>query len=142
MTNEWSGHRLPGTSVGVASGQMKIDGVILRTPDVERSTEFWGSTVGFEVTGQLGEYSFIDGGGFTLTISFLDREIDDYSWTEIVIFSENVESDYEAMADRGVPFESPLGAPIMSRDGKNLVAAHFQDPDGHYGRLTGWIDAN
>jgi catechol 2,3-dioxygenase-like lactoylglutathione lyase family enzyme len=121
---------------------MRIDGVILRTPDVERLTEFWGSKVGFEVTGQLDDYSFIDGGGFTLTIAFLDREIADDSWTEVVIVSETVESDYEAMAARGVPFESPLGAPIMSRDGKDLVAAHFQDPDGHYGRLTGWVDAS
>lgn len=80
---------------------MRLDGVIFRTPDVERSTEFWGPKVGFEVTGQLGEYSFIDGGGFTLTIALLDREIDDDSWTEVVISSENVETDYEAMAARG-----------------------------------------
>ncbi len=120
---------------------MKIDGIILRTPDVDRSTEFWSSKVGFEVKGRLDEYAFIDGGGFDLTIAALDRTIDDDSWTEIVVFSEDVVADYAAMEARGVPFESPLGPPIMSRDGHDLVAAHFQDPDGHYGRLTGWVES-
>jgi Glyoxalase/Bleomycin resistance protein/Dioxygenase superfamily len=121
---------------------VRINGIILRTPDVDRLTEFWGTGVGLEVTGRLGEYSFLDGGGgVSLTIAALDREVDDDSWTEIVIFSEAVESDFAAMQERGVPFESPLGGPIMSRDGRDLVAAHFRDPDGHYGRLTGWIDS-
>ena len=120
---------------------MKLSGIILRTLDVERATEFWGTQVGLEVTGRLEDYSFIESGGFSLTIAALDRPIDDDSWTEIVISSEDVVSDYDAMKARGVPFESPLGAPIMSRDGKDLVAAHFQDPDGHYGRLTGWIES-
>ncbi len=121
---------------------MKISGIILRTPDVERSTEFWSATVGFELTGTMPGYAFLESGGVSLTISALDRPIDDDSWTEIVIGSQDVEADYAAMAARGVPFESPFGAPIMSEDGRDLVAAHFQDPDGHYGRLSGWISSS
>ena len=121
---------------------MDIAGIILRTQDVDRLTEFWGTRVGLEVTGTLPGYSFLKADNeVTLTISDVDRPIDDDSWTEIVVWSKDVRNDFAAMAERGVPFESPLGAPIMSRDGQDLVVAHFQDPDGHYGRLTGWVDS-
>lgn len=120
---------------------MNITGVILRTQDVEGLTDFWGRRVGFEVTQTLPGYAFLDGDGVALTISAAGQPIDDRSWTEIVVGSEDVVADYAAMADRGVPFEGPLSEPIMSRDGKHLVAAHFQDPDGHYGRLTGWVES-
>jgi hypothetical protein len=107
-----------------------------------RPTEFWGIRVDLEVTSTLPGYSFLKADNVvTLTISFVDRPIDDDSWTEIVIWSKDVRSDYAAMEDRGVPFESPLGAPIMFRDGQDMVEAHFQDPDGHYGRLSGWVDS-
>jgi hypothetical protein len=121
---------------------MDIAGVILRTQDVDRPTEFWGTRVGLEVASTMPGYSFLKADNdVTLTISSVDRPIDDDSWTEIVVWSKDVRSDYAAMEDRGVPFESPLGAPIMSRDGRDMVAAHFQDPDGHYGRLSGWVDS-
>jgi hypothetical protein len=121
---------------------MDIVGIILRTQDVDRLTEFWGIRVGLEVTDTLPGYSFLKADNDTaLTISAVDRPIDDDSWTEVVVWSKDVRRDYAAMEDRGVPFESALGAPIMSRDGRDMVAAHFQDPDGHYGRLSGWVDA-
>ena len=65
----------------------------------------------------------------------------DESLTEIVFGSEHVRDTYRAMAERGVPFEAELGPPIMSNEGRDLIAAHFRDPDGHYGTLTGWVDS-
>lgn len=119
---------------------MDIRGIILRTQDVETLTEFWGTKVGFEVTMRLDDYTFLESDNrISLTIAYVDRPIEDDSWTEVVVWSQDVRADYEAMSERGVPFESALGEPIMSRDGKDMIAAHFQDPDGHYGRLSGWV---
>ena len=100
---------------------------------------FWSDVVGLDVTSQLPDYTFLDGGSVSIILSAIDRPIADDSLTEIVLLSDNVRTNYRDMAERGVPFEDELGSPIMSRDGKDLIAAYFQDPDGHYGRLTGWV---
>lgn len=118
---------------------MKIGSIILRTPDVDGATAFWSEVVGLEVLQQLPGYTFLHAEPLQIVLAEIDRPIDDHSFTEIVFFADDVRTEYAAMAERGVPFESELGAPIMSQDGKDLIAAHFQDPDGHYGRLTGWV---
>jgi len=120
---------------------MEVDSIILRTSDVERSTEFWSEVVGLAITNQLPAYTFLEGGNISIILAAIDRPVEDDSFTEIVLMSDDVQAEYKTMAERGVPFESDLGPPIMSRDGKDLIAAHFQDFEGHYGRLTGWVDS-
>ena len=84
-------------------------------------------------------YAFLDGGSVSLVLAGIESLDFDESLTEIVLKSEDVHDTYRAMAERGVPFEGKLGPSIMSREGRDLIAAHFRDPDGHYGRLTGWV---
>ena len=120
---------------------MEVTNIILRTDDVQRSTVFWSEVVGLRVKDQMPGFTFLDGGPVSIVISAIDRPIADDSFTEIVLASENVRETYREMAERGVPFEGELGPPIMSEDGRDLVAAYFQDPDGHYGRLSGWVDS-
>ena len=120
---------------------MEVTNIILRTDDVQRATVFWSEVVGLTVTDQMPGFTFLDGGPVSIVISAVDRPIIDESLTEIVLASENVRETYQEMAERGVPFESELGPPIISEEGRDLVAAYFQDPDGHYGRLSGWVDS-
>lgn len=118
---------------------MEVVNIILRSDDVERSTAFWSQAVGLDITKQLPGFTFLDGGPVTIIIGAIDRPIADESLTEIVLASEDVRGTYAEMAVRGVPFEGELGPPITSGEGRDLIAAYFQDPDGHYGRLTGWV---
>lgn len=118
---------------------MEVVNIILRTDDVERSTAFWSQAVGLDITNQFAGFTFLDGGSVTIIISAADRPIADESLTEIVLASEDVRETYAEMAERGVPFDGELGPPILSSEGRDLIAAYFQDPDGHYGRLTGWV---
>ena len=120
---------------------MEIASIILRTGDVERSTSFWSDIVGLVITNRLPGYTFLEGDPISIILAAIDPPITDESLTEIVFSSDDVRGEYRELAERGVPFEDELGPPIMSKDGKDLVAAHFQDPDGHYGRLTGWVDS-
>lgn len=117
---------------------MKLTSIVLRTRDIERSKEFWSTTVGLSVSFDSPAFVFLDGGGAQLILSALDREISDESLTEVVFESEDVETDFEVMTSRGVPFEVEL-RPITSDDDRDLLGAHFRDPDGHYGSLTGWV---
>ena len=120
---------------------MEVASIILRTSDVERSTEFWSDVVGLTVSSQLPDFTFLDGGSISIILSAIDQPILDESLTEIVLFTDDVRTEYRDMAERGVPFEGELGEPIMSRDRQDLIAAYFRDPDGHYGRITGWVDS-
>lgn len=66
--------------------------------------------------------------------------VSDESLTEVVFASDDVRESYQEMADRGVPFQTGLKL-VMSREGSDLLGASFQDPDGHYGTLQGWVDS-
>ncbi|HEY5685771.1 MAG TPA: VOC family protein [Acidimicrobiia bacterium] len=116
---------------------MEVASIILRTADVDRSTAFWSERVGLEVAGQVPGFTFLDGGSISIVLSAIDS-VTDESLTEVVFGSEDVRETYQTLADRGVPFEADLRT-IMSRDGRDLLGAHFRDPDGHYGTLTGWV---
>ena len=61
--------------------------------------------------------------------------------TEVVFEAEDVRVTFVAMSQRGVRFERELKT-IMSYEGRNLIGTSFRDPDGHYGTLTGWVDAD
>lgn len=120
---------------------MEVASIILRTEDVEHSTAFWSDVVGLTVSNQISGYTFLETGPVTIVLSSVDSPLTDESLTEIVFASDDVRRDYQAMVERGVPFEGDLGPPIMSNEGRDLIGASFRDPNGHYGTLTGWVDA-
>ena len=120
---------------------MKLSSVILRTSDVDRSKHFWSETVGLEVAFDSPAFVFLDGEGTQLILSAIDSQVSDESLTEDVFQSEDVRSEFASMSARGVPFELELRT-ITTNEHQELLGAHFRDPDGHYGSLTGWVDAN
>lgn len=117
---------------------MKLASIILRTGDIEQSKNFWSTVVGLNVSFDSPAFVFLDGGGAQLILSAIDREISDKSLTEVVFESDDVEADFDVMAGRGVPFEVELRT-ITEDEDRDLLGAHFRDPDGHYGSLTGWV---
>lgn len=118
---------------------VEVSNIILRAEDIDRSTRFWSDVVGLTVQARHPGFTFLDGGPIQIVLSAIES-VTDESLTEVVFASEDVRSEYAAMAARGVPFELEL-RPVTSNDGKVLLAAHFRDPDGHYGTLSGWVDS-
>jgi hypothetical protein len=51
---------------------------------------------------------------------------------------DDVRAAYEELSGRGVPFEIEL-RPVTSDGERDLLAAHFRDPDGHVASVTGWV---
>lgn len=119
---------------------MEVRNIILRSPDVEKSTAFWSELVGLNVTEQMPGFTFLDGGPVSIIISHFDGQLSDESLTEIVFVVDDVFNAHREMTGRGVSFEGEMTT-IMSDNGRDLVAAYFRDPDGHYGRISGWVDA-
>lgn len=117
---------------------MRIGRVILRVSDLDGSIEFWSKKVGFEVIGGGGPFAFLDGGSVQLALNQVDTVPADPSLTEIVIESDDVRPAYDELADRGVPFEVELRA-VTTDGNRELLAAHFRDPDGHLASITGWV---
>jgi len=116
---------------------MKIARVMLRVTDLEQAVEFWSETVGFDVVFSGGAFAFLDGGGVQLALNEVDR-VDPGSLTELVIEVDDFESEFTAAVERGVPFEVEPRT-VTSEGGRDLVAAHFRDPDGNLASLTGWV---
>ena len=116
---------------------MELSNIILRTADIDQSTEFWSERVGLAIKGQMSGFTFLDAGPIPIILSAID-EIDDESKTEVVFRSNDVRATFREMSGRGVPFESELTA-IMAREGEELLSCSFRDPDGHYGALQGWV---
>lgn len=105
---------------------------------MERSLGFWSEMVGLEVQFSGDEFSFLDGDGVQLILNQVDKVPEDESMTEIVFQLDDVIEAYDVLADRGVGFEVEL-RPVTSDGDKDLLAAHFHDPDGHIASITGWI---
>lgn len=117
---------------------VEIQRIILRVGDLERSVQFWTTTVGLELSGRGGPFAFIDGGAIQLALNEVDEVPADGSLTEIVLQVDDVKASYEELAGRGVPFEVEL-RPVTTDAGRELWASHFRDPDGHLASLTGWV---
>jgi catechol 2,3-dioxygenase-like lactoylglutathione lyase family enzyme len=115
-----------------------ISSIVLRVEDMDRSIAFWSDAVGLTVIPQAGGFVALDGGRISLLLAPNGGPVTDESLTEVVFEDMNVRQTYQAMAERGVPFETEL-RPVASARGKELMAAHFRDPDGHYGSVTGWV---
>ena len=118
---------------------MQIARIILRVSDLEASTAFWSETVGLTMISESGPFLFLDGGGVQLVLNEAEASMADESVTEVVFESDDVKSAYGELASRGVPFEVKL-RPVTSDGQRDLLAAHFRDPDGHLASLTGWVD--
>ena len=117
---------------------MRIARIILRVTDLEKSTEFWSETVGFSLEGTGGPFAFLNGGGVQLALNQVDEVTGLGSLTEIVLEADDFSGEYSAMLERGVPFEVVPRA-VMAESDRELMAAHFRDPDGHLASLTGWV---
>jgi hypothetical protein len=103
--------------------------------------EFWTNTVGLKATYASPEFTFLDGGAVALVLSLTAEPVFDASKTEVVFEVEDVLASFREMSDRGVPFE--VEPRKVTSDGtRDLMAAHFRDPDGHYGSLSGWVAAD
>ncbi|MGH3649363.1 MAG: VOC family protein [Acidimicrobiia bacterium] len=117
---------------------MRIGQIILRVADLDRSVAFWTDTVGFEMSMRAGTFAFLDGGGTQLTLNQVERRSTDESLTEIVLEFDDIRSAFSELSNRGVPFEVSL-RPVTSDGERELLAAHFRDPDGHLASAVGWV---
>lgn len=120
---------------------MDIARLILRVTDMDRSVDFWSERVGLDIAFEGGLFTFLDGGCVQLALNVIDGPVDDTSLTEIVFELEDVMTAHSEMSERGVPFE--VEPRTVTSDGeKDLVAAHFRDPDGHLASITGWVKSD
>lgn len=117
---------------------MRIARIMLRVGDMERSVAFWADRVGLEVQHAGGEFAFLDGGGVQLALNRVEGLARDETMTEIVFEVDDVAAEFDALTARGVDFEVEL-RPVTSDGEKDLLAAHFYDPDGHVASITGWV---
>lgn len=117
---------------------MKVSNVILRTSDLDRSVAFWVDQVGLALLGRHENFAFLDAGSIQLALNQVDQHVEDHSMTEVVLEVDDMSAAYVAMTGRGVPFE--VEPRVVTSDGsRNLLAAHFYDPDGHGASITGWV---
>lgn len=130
----------PAVASSGATGRhpLRISAIILRVTDVAAATAFWSEKVGLEVTFTIPNFTFLDGGGVQLVLSRAEEGVSDDSKTEVVLEVDDVRGSYTELSGRGVPFEVEL-RPINADGERQLLGAHFRDPDGHYGSLTGWV---
>jgi catechol 2,3-dioxygenase-like lactoylglutathione lyase family enzyme len=117
---------------------MRIARIILRVTDLDRSIEFWSNDVGFSLAGRGVGFAFLDGGGVQLALNQVADLAEDSSLTELVLEVDDVRAGFDALKGRGVPFEVDLRN-VMSEGDRDLLAAHFRDPDGHLASFTGWV---
>ncbi len=120
---------------------MRIARIILRVSDLERSVEFWTTKVGFDLSMRAGTFAFVDGGTVDLVLNQIEEVPADGSLTEVVIEFDDVRAGYEELSGRGVGFEVDL-RPVTTDGERDLLAAHFHDPDGHLGSVTGWVTSD
>lgn len=118
---------------------VKISSIILRVGDLAASRTFWVEKVGLDLVLEIPNFVFLDGEGVHLVLSHLEGVVTDESMTEVVFEVDDVRGAYADLESRGVPFEVKL-RPINSDGERQMLAAHFRDPDRHYGSLTGWVE--
>jgi catechol 2,3-dioxygenase-like lactoylglutathione lyase family enzyme len=117
---------------------MHISQVILRVGDLDRSVSFWSEAVGLPVAMKTENFAFLDGGGTQLALNQVEGVAADDSLTEIVLEFDDVPAAFDQLSERGVPFEVGL-RPVTSDGTRELLAAHFRDPDGHLASVVGWV---
>jgi methylmalonyl-CoA/ethylmalonyl-CoA epimerase len=119
---------------------VRIGQLLLRVDDLDRSVEFWNEVVGLAISSRAGSFAFLDAGSVQLVLNRLDNRGPDESLTEIVFEVDDVRSTFDELSRRGVPFEVDL-RPVTANGDRQLLAAHFRDPDGHLASVVGWVEA-
>jgi catechol 2,3-dioxygenase-like lactoylglutathione lyase family enzyme len=117
---------------------VRIGQIILRVSDLDRSVAFWTESVGLALSMRAGAFAFLDGNGVQLALNQVDEPPADESLTEIVLEVDDVRGSFVELSGRGVPFEVEL-RPVTSDGQRELLAAHFRDPDGHLASVVGWV---
>jgi catechol 2,3-dioxygenase-like lactoylglutathione lyase family enzyme len=114
--------------------------VMLRVADMDRATAFWEGTLGFEGAGG-GPFRFLTAGKAQIALNAVEGgdPAAAGSTTEIVLEVDDVRATHAAWSAAGVAFEVEPRV-VMKAGGRDLVAAHFRDPDGHLVSVTGWVD--
>lgn len=108
---------------------------------MDRSVDFWSEKVGLDVLARGGPFTFLKGGAVQLALNAVASPLEDGSLTEIVFEVDDIMRAHSELTERGVPFE--VEPRTVTSDGeRNLLAAHFKDPDGHLASITGWVEAN
>jgi catechol 2,3-dioxygenase-like lactoylglutathione lyase family enzyme len=117
---------------------MRVSNVILRTADLDRAVSFWSEAVGLPLLGRFEAFAFLDAGPIQLALNQVDDPIEDRSMTEVVLEVDDIHSSFAEMTGHGVPFE--VEPRVVTSDGsRDLLAAHFHDPDGHAASISGWV---
>lgn len=117
---------------------MRVGQVILRVSDLDESVAFWTETVGLPLATRVEQFAFLDGESIQLILNQVNDRPADHSLTEVVFEVEDIRGVHAELVDRGVPFEVDL-RPVTSDGDRQLLAAHFRDPDGHFASVVGWV---
>ena len=108
---------------------------------MDRALAFYRDRVGLAVESTSPTFSFLDAGSVRIVLNAVDGPVHDESDSELVIEVADVVGEHRRLAAAGVPFEVAL-RPVMEDGERELLAAHFRDPDGHLWSVTGWAQAN
>ncbi|MBT8249256.1 MAG: VOC family protein [Acidimicrobiia bacterium] len=103
-----------------------------------QSVAFWRDQVGLILVRETPGFAFFDGGTVQLVLNVVPPNMLIATLTEIVFEVDDVMARYEALRDRGVPFEVEP-RPVMEENGRRLVATHFRDSDGNLASITSWV---
>jgi predicted enzyme related to lactoylglutathione lyase len=117
-----------------AAPPLRVSMISLGVKDMARSVQFYGETLGMQMSGQPGEVTLFQAGDFRIA---LNRPLGNAASTsgklagavEVIFSVESVATAYRQMVDRGCRF---MREPREVTAG--TWAATFTDPDGH--RLT------
>jgi catechol 2,3-dioxygenase-like lactoylglutathione lyase family enzyme len=102
---------------------------------------FWRDVVGLDLSFASSEFAFFAIGDTQLALNQPESFWPQASDTEIVLEVDDVQAAFAEMKGRGVPFEVEP-RPVTSDGQRTLLAAHFRDPDGHAGSITGWVEGS
>jgi catechol 2,3-dioxygenase-like lactoylglutathione lyase family enzyme len=102
--------------------------VMLGASDLAKSIAFYRDKIGLNLTSEIENFAFFDGGGTTLALSRAHAQHSPsiIGATEIVFGVDGVKAEYERLSARGVVFQTQP----HDINGKEW-AASFTDPDGH-----------
>jgi predicted enzyme related to lactoylglutathione lyase len=109
----------------------QIGQISVNAHDIDRASAFYKETLGikhlFTVPGRM---AFFDCGGIRLMLSIPERPDLDHPGSILYFKVQDIERTYEALASRGVRFETKpmLVAPMAAHD---LWLAEFRDSEGN-----------